>query len=146
MSHLFDANALIALGWPTHEHHPSMVRWFRQHARAGWATTALTQSAFVRVVSQPAFAGRSIAIGEAAELLLRNTAHPKHRLVMLDFGFADVLASCTGGILGHRQVTDAWLLTAAIRSGMKLLTFDSGIGQLLSNPQERARHLAVLDA
>ena len=144
MSHLLDANALIALGWPTHEHHPNMVRWFRQHARAGWATTALTQSAFVRIVSQPAFAGRSIAISEAAELLLRNTAHPKHRLVTLDFGFADVLASCTGGILGHRQVTDAWLLTAAIRSGMKLLTFDSGIGQLLSNSQERVRHLVVL--
>ncbi len=146
MSHLLDANALIALGWPTHEHHPSMVRWFRQHARAGWATTALTQSAFVRIVSQPAFAGRSIAISEAAELLLRNTAHPKHRLVTMDFGFADVLAACTGGILGHRQVTDAWLLTAAVRSGMKLLTFDGGIAQLLSNPQERARYLAMLDA
>ncbi len=145
MSHLLDANALIALGWPTHEHHLSMVRWFRQHSRAGWATTAFTQSAFVRIVSQPAFAGRSIAIGEAAELLLRNVAHPKHRLVETNFGFADVLAVCTGGILGHRQVTDAWLLTAAIRSGMKLLTFDTGIGQLLSNPQERAKHLAVLD-
>lgn len=144
MSHLLDANALIALGWPTHEHHPAMVRWFRQHARAGWATTALTQSAFVRIVSQPAFAGRPIAIVEAAELLLRNTAHAKHRLVALNFGFADVLAACTGGILGHRQVTDAWLLTAAIRNEMKLLTFDGGIGQLLSIAQERARHLAVL--
>jgi len=144
MSHLLDANALIALGWPTHEHHPSMVRWFRQHARAGWATTALTQSAFVRIVSQPAFAGRSIAISEAAELLLRNIAHPRHSLVALDFGFADVLAACTGGILGHRQVTDAWLLTAAIRNEMKLLTFDGGIGQLLSSPQERAKNLVML--
>jgi uncharacterized protein len=121
-----------------------MIRWFRQHARTGWATTAFTQSAFVRIVSQPVFAGRPIAIVEAAELLLRNTAHPKHRLLALDFGFADVLAACTGGILGHRQVTDAWLLTAAIRNEVKLLTFDGGIGQLLSNPQERARHLAVL--
>ena len=146
MSHLLDANALIALGWPTHEHHPSMLRWFRQHARAGWATTALTQSAFVRIVSQPAFSGRSIAISEVAELLLRNTAHPRHRLVAMDFGFADVLGACTGGILGHRQITDAWLLTAAVRSGMKLLTFDSGISQLLSNAQERAKHLTVLSS
>lgn len=144
MSHLLDANALIALGWPTHEHHSSMARWFRQHAKAGWATTAITQSAFVRIVSQPAFSGRSIAIGEVAELLLRNTAHPKHQLVPMDFGFADVLGACTGGILGHRQVTDAWLLTAAIRSGMKLLTFDAGIDQLLSNAQERSKHIAVL--
>lgn len=144
MSHLLDANALIALGWPTHEHHPRMVRWFRQHARAGWATTALTQAAFVRIVSQPAFSGRSIAVGEVGELLLRNTAHPGHRLVDLDFGFAEVWATCTGGILGHRQITDAWLLTAAIRSGMKLLTFDAGIGHLLATTPERGKHLSVL--
>jgi uncharacterized protein len=146
MSHLLDANALIALGWPTHEHHQRMIIWFRQHARAGWASTAITQSAFVRIVSQPAFSGRAIAIGEVAELLLRNTAHPKHKLVALDFGFADVLGACTGGILGHRQITDAWLLTAAIRSGMKLLTFDAGIMQLLANAHERTKHLTLLTA
>ena len=146
MSHLLDANALIALGWPTHEHHPRMMNWFSQHARAGWASTAFTQSAFVRIVTQPAFSGRPIAVGEVAELLLRNTAHPKHRLVALDFGFADVWAACTGGILGHRQITDAWLLTAAIRNRMKLLTFDSGIEQLLANAQERSKHVMVLHA
>lgn len=68
-----------------------MVRWFCHHARAGWATTALMQSAFVRIVSQPEFSGRSIAISEVA-------------------------------------------------------TFDTGISQLLSNGQERARHLVVLDS
>lgn len=146
MSHLLDANALIALGWPTHEHHSRMMSWFRQHARGGWASTAFTQSAFVRIISQPAFSGRSIAVGEVAELLLRNTAHAKHRLVALDFGFADVWAACTGGILGHRQITDAWLLTTAIRSGMKLLTFDKGIGQLLANERERSKHVTVLNS
>lgn len=144
MSHLLDANALIALVWPTHEHHPRMIGWFGQHARAGWASTAFTQSAFVRIVSQPAFSGRSIAVSEVAELLLRNTAHAKHRLVALDFGFGEVWAACSGGIIGHRQITDAWLLTAAIRSGMKLLTFDAGVEQLLSNTQERSKHVAVL--
>lgn len=65
-------------------------------------------------------------------------------LIALNFGFADVWAACTGGILGHRQITDAWLLTAAVRSGVKLLTFDSGIGQLLASQAEREKHLAVL--
>ena len=146
MSHLLDANALIALGWPTHEHHPRMMSWFSRHARAGWASTAFTQSAFVRIVTQPAFSGRAIAVGDVAELLLRNTAHPKHRLVALDFGFADVWAACTGGILGHRQITHAWLLTAAIRNRMKLLTFDSGIEQLLANAQERSKLVTVFHA
>ena len=144
MTQLLDANALIALGWPTHEHHPQMLAWFRQHARRGWATSALTQAAFIRIVSQQVFAGRAIAIGEVAELLLRNTAHPKHRLVALDFGFAEVLSVCTGGILGHRQITDAWLLTAAVRNGMQLVTFDTGIAQLFATPRERDKHLQLL--
>lgn len=123
-----------------------MIDWFAQHARSGWASTAITQSAFVRIISQPVFSGRAIAVGEVAELLLRNTSHPRHRLLALDFGFADVWAACTGGILGHRQITDAWLLTAAIRSGMKLLTFDSGIEHLLATAPERKRHVSVLHA
>jgi hypothetical protein len=143
---LLDANALIALCWPTHEHHSRMLAWFRQHAGNGWATTALTQGAFVRIISQQVFAGRSVSIGEVAELLLRNTAHPAHRFVALDFGFDQVLVACTGGMLGHRQVTDAWLLTAAMRSGMKFLTFDTGVGQLLATADERSKHLTVLRA
>lgn len=121
-----------------------MLAWFRQHAKKGWATTALTQAAFVRIISQQVFSGRSVGIGEVADLLLRNTAHPAHRFVPLDFAFDQVLVACTGGILGHRQVTDAWLLTAAMRNGMKLLTFDTGIGQLLASASERLSHLALL--
>ncbi|MBI5276408.1 MAG: PIN domain-containing protein [Burkholderiales bacterium] len=144
MSWLLDANALIALGWPPHEHHEKILRWFRTHAREGWATSALTQAAFVRVIAQPAFSGQPIGIADVAELLLRNTAHPKHRLLALDFGFDHVMGCCTGGLLGHRQVTDAWLLALAIRHRVKLVTFDKGIAQLLATTQERQRHLAIL--
>jgi toxin-antitoxin system PIN domain toxin len=144
--HLLDANALIALGWPTHEHHETMQAWFDRHARRGWATTALTQAAFVRVVSQPAFSGRSIGVAEVAELLLRNVAHARHRLVPLDFGFEQVLGRCSGGVVGHRQITDAYLLTAAMRSEMKLLTFDAGVASLLASAPERQRHITLLES
>ena len=144
MSWLLDANALIALGWPAHEHHERMRDWFRAHAAEGWATTPFTQAAFVRVVSQPAFAGRVIALAQVAELLLRNTAHPGHRLIALDFGFADVLATCSAGVVGHRQLTDAYLLSAAARHGARLVTFDAGIGALLATEPERERLLQVL--
>jgi toxin-antitoxin system PIN domain toxin len=142
--HLLDANALIALGWPRHEHHASMLRWFGQHAQAGWATTALTQSAFVRIVSQAAFSGQALAISDVAELLLRNTAHPQHRLLPLDFGFEQVMATCTGGLHGHRQITDAWLMTLAVRNQARLLTFDTGLAQLLATEAERGAHVSVL--
>ncbi len=141
---LLDANALIALGWPKHEHHESMHRWFERHARDGWATTAFTQAAFVRVVSQPAFAGRTIAVPQVAELLLRSTAHPKHRLLPLDFGLEQVLGCCTGGLLGHRQITDAYLLTAAARHDGALVTFDGSVASLLATEAERKQRLWVL--
>jgi toxin-antitoxin system PIN domain toxin len=141
---LLDANALIALGWQTHEHHGPMLAWFKRHAADGWATTVLTQSAFVRIVSQPAFSGRVIGVAQVAELLLRNTAHPRHQLLALDFGFEQVLGCCTGGLYGHRQITDAYLLTAAARHGARLVTFDTGITRLLATDTERERLLSVL--
>ena len=140
---LFDANALIALGWPAHEHRERMHAWFSRHARRGWATCAFTQAAFLRIVSQPAFAGRSLAMSEVAEVMMRNVAHPAHRLIPLDFSFDEVQRCCTGGIVGHRQVGDAWLLTAAVRAGAKLLTFDSGVHQLLATAAERALHVEM---
>lgn len=141
MSFLLDANALIALGWPAHEHHERMLGWFKKHARQGWATCALTQAAFIRIISQPSFSGHAISVSEVAELLLRNTADPKHRFLPLDFGFEQVVGCCTGGLLGHRQITDAYLLTSAVRNGVKLVSFDGGVAQLLATPAERERHL-----
>jgi toxin-antitoxin system PIN domain toxin len=141
---LLDANALIALGWPAHEHHAAMRAWFASHAGEGWATTAVTQSAFVRIVSQPAFSGRVISVPQVAELLLRNTAHPQHRLLSMDFGFEQVLGCCSGGLYGHRQISDAYLLATASRHGARLVTFDSGIAQLLATDTERERLLSVL--
>ncbi len=141
---LLDANALIALGWPAHEHHAAVRRWFARHAAAGWATTAMTQAAFVRIVSQPAFAGRVIGVPQVAELLLRNTAHAAHRLLPIDFGFEQVMGCCTGGLFGHRQITDAYLLTAASRHGARLVTFDTGIASLLATDTEREQLLSVL--
>lgn len=142
--HLLDVNALIALCWSAHRHHDTMVGWFNQHAKAGWATSAFTQAGFARVLSQPAVGGAAFTIAELVQGLERNLAHPAHRLLPLDFGFGEVLARCSGGVVGHRQVTDAYLLTAAMRAGMKLLTFDSGVAALLASDAERAVHIELL--
>jgi hypothetical protein len=144
--HLLDVNTLIALGWEGHAHHEAMVEWFRRHARAGWGTCALTQAGFVRVLSQPALGASASTVGELAAALEHNLAHRAHRFVPLDFGFDEVLACCSGGLVGHRQVTDAYLLNAAVRAGMKLLTFDHGVNALLATAAERKAHVNVLRA
>ncbi len=142
--HLLDANALIALGWPAHEHHGRMLAWFKNHARQGWATTPFTQAAFVRIVSQPAFSGVAIGPREAAELLARNLAHRHHTFFPLDMEIAEVAGLCTGGLMGHRQVTDAYLLALSVKRKCKLVTFDSGVGQLLATERERQAHVVLI--
>lgn len=143
-SHLLDVNSLIALIWEGHQFHDTMAAWFARHAKRGWATCAITQSGFIRVMNQPVLAKPLRTVTELAEALRQNVAHPAHSLLPLDFDFAEVLARCSGGVVGHRQVTDAYLLTAAIRANMKLLTFDRGVYALLASDAERAAHIEVL--
>lgn len=143
-SHLLDVNALIALLWEDHKFHSTTARWFAKHAAAGWATCAVTQSGFVRVMMQPALSQHGRTLAELADVLAQNTAHRSHSLLPMDFDFSDVMACCTGGVVGHRQITDAYLLTAAMRAGMKLLTFDSGLSTLLASRAERSAHIELL--
>lgn len=82
----------------------------------------------------------TLTLGDDAAALARNVAQRAHQLLPLDFAFAEVVARCTGGVVGHRQITDAYLLTTAIRAGARLLTFDRGVSQLLSSEAERQRH------
>jgi uncharacterized protein len=142
-AHLLDVNALIALSWPKHEHHASVQRWFARHAHGGWGSCAMTQAGFVCVTSQPGFGGQSKSIDEVTSVLHKMLEHPGHRLVPMDFPFEAASKVCTGGVVGHRQVTDAYLL-AAIRTGMKLLTFDSGLRTLLASSAERRAHIELL--
>ncbi len=80
-------------------------------------------------------------MNDIAELLLHNMAHLQHRFLPMDFGMEQVLGCCSGGLRGHRQITDAWLVTLAMRHNVKLVTFDGGIGQLFATEAERERHL-----
>lgn len=148
MKYLLDINALIALAWPQQMQHPQMQMWFDKNSSDGWATCALTQAGFMRIVTQPAFAMLhhldTIKFSHATSLLQTNVAHKKHQFLDLNFGFDKVLSACTGGLQGHRQITDAYLLTLAIQNKRQLVTFDSGIGSLLATATERQKHLLVL--
>ena len=54
------------------------------------------------MVSKAAF-----TIPEWSYSLLQILSHPAHRLLVLEFAFAHAMTCCTGGVVGHRQVTDA---------------------------------------
>ena len=76
---LLDVNVLLALAWPTHQHHRAAHQWFRDESRYGWATCALTQLAFVRLSSNPSYSSDAVSPQDAAALMGQLAAHPKHQ-------------------------------------------------------------------
>lgn len=139
---LLDVNVLIGLLWPAHEHHQAAHRWFAARGRARWATCPLTQMAFVRIVSNPAFSTDALAAGEALSLLERNLAHPAHQFWSDDLGLAEALGPAASRLQGHRQLTDGYLLGLAVRREGALASFDAGLRELAGD--ERASALQVV--
>ena len=76
MVSLLDVNVLMALGWSNHEHHAAAHAWLG--SQGSWATCALTETAFVRLSSNPAVVGGVIAPHQAAIGLEKMTAHLGH--------------------------------------------------------------------
>ena len=138
---LLDANVLVALLWTRHEHHAAAQAWFSRAAGQGWATCGLTQAAFVRLVSNPAFSSDAVRPMQAVAVLQESLKHPGHRWWVDRWGAATLLKPFGDRLLGHRQVTDACLLGLAMRHEGKLATFDRGIASLLSRKAARAIEL-----
>ncbi len=128
---LLDVNVLIALLWPPHEAHRKAQRWFAQNARQGWATCAMTEAGFIRIVSNPAFSRRAVSPRDALEVLNGSLQHPAHRFWTEDIGVVTALAPFGRRLLGHRQITDAYLLGLAIRKKGRLATLDASVASLL---------------
>ena len=124
---LLDVNALVALAWDSHVHHVRIRRWFAENAAHGWSTCPVTETGFVRVSSNPKVLPVAIGVGAAIEVLSALRGAGSHRFLADDVSLTDADVPRMGG---HRQVTDAHLLTIARRSGVPLLTFDTGLMSL----------------
>lgn len=143
--HLLDVNVLVSLLWPRHVTHKLAIDWFASLNGAPWATCVLSQAGFVRLSSQSASPGSPNDPSLAAQVLRVATDAGEHTYLPIDFDFSVVNALCTGGVVGHRQVTDAWLLATAMRNNAKFVTFDKAVRHLLSTESERIKHLVILD-
>jgi toxin-antitoxin system PIN domain toxin len=127
LSVLLDVNALVALAWDSHVHHEAVRRWFAANGPNGWATCPITESGFVRVSSNPKALPSAIGVEAARGVLAALRAVDGHRFLADDVSLCD---PDVPALTGHRQVTDAHLLTIARRHGVRLVTFDAGIDAL----------------
>jgi toxin-antitoxin system PIN domain toxin len=136
--YLLDVNVLVALLWRTHEGHEKAQTWFVQASKAGWATCPFTQAGCVRILSNPAFSRNAASPLQALKLLSVNLNHPSHIFWPDDLPFADAVAPMERLLVGHKQVTDAYLLGLAIRRKAKLVSLDRSISGLLTKEKQTA--------
>ncbi len=127
--YLLDVNVLIALAWKNHVHSREAQEWFSRRGAGAFRVCPITQTAFVRISSNPAFSTAAVTPAEAIGLLRRIADLPGYGFWPDDLSLTD---SPTGAtiIAGHRQVTDKYLLDLAGSHDGILATLDRGAAGL----------------
>ncbi len=102
-------------------HHAAAVAWFAGHG-GRFATTPITQGTLLRYLIR-----EGLRAGAAIEVLGAIGSHARH-----DFWTDDVpyRPEVLRGVIGHRQVTDAYLAAQARSRSGRLATFDRGLAAL----------------
>jgi hypothetical protein len=129
-------NVLVALAWPNHVHHARAASWFKSVRHDGWATAPVTESGFVRVSSNARVVPDARPPQEAIALLGEMTRLPGHTFWSDDVSIAGGGAGPFERVVGYRQITDAHLLTLAIRRGGRLATFDRSVAALVPGNEQ----------
>ena len=124
---LLDANLLIALTHASHVHHGEAHAWFAAQPKRRWASCALTQLAFVRLTSNPRVVGEEISPAQAMQALATMAVQPRHEYWDDAPAPLELNPLRHAALVGHRQVTDAYLLGLAAQRGHCLATLDRGL-------------------
>ena len=122
---LLDANVLIALTTPDHSLHSRALAWFSSVDH--FATCPITQGALMRFHLRWGV-GASVQTGKG--LLQRIARHPLHVFWTDEANYLDLPEK---GVIGHRQVTDAYLVLLAREKGGALSSMDDALVAMHSN-------------
>ena len=118
----------MALFNPDHTHHEVAHDWFADNHSDGWATCALTQNGFVRVLSERRGSRRYVSASQKSSISCGVFAAAKEHVFWPDaVSLTDATLFNPSLIRGHRQVSDVYLLGLAKKMGGYLATFDAGI-------------------
>ena len=117
--YLLDANVLIALATPEHSLNARAAVWFRKGHR--FATCPITQGALVRFHLR---AGVDATAKSAKFLLESISSLARHEFWPDDASYLDMPSK---GIIGHRQVTNAYLALLARKHSGLLATMDHAL-------------------
>jgi toxin-antitoxin system PIN domain toxin len=118
---LLDANVLIALVVTDHVHHHAAETWFTGTVER-FATCPSTQGTLVRLLihkGQPPDAAHAVLTALCDD--------DRHEFWPDALSYREVPLT---GVIGHRQVTDAYLAQLSRSQNGRLATFDQGLAKL----------------
>lgn len=118
---LADGNVLIALTVTDHVHHRQAQDWLAGHG-GELATCPITQGTLLRFLLRDGLGTR-----DALRVLHQVVSLPQHVFWPDKIGYG---AETLRGVIGHRQVTDAYLVALAAHFGGSLVTLDSALAAL----------------
>lgn len=120
MTHLLDGNVLVALVVEDHVHHGVVRAWFGSSRQ--FATCPITQGTLLRLLVRGGMGGNG-ARGVVENLAERDD----HEFWPDNLDYSDV---DLGHVIGHRQVTDAYLAQLARSRSARLATLDRGMADV----------------
>ena len=121
MTVLLDANVLIALTVTDHVHHELAEQWFSERSEP-FATCPLTQGALVRFLLRGGATAR-----EAVDVVRGLRTAGGYEFWPDDLAYDDIDMRA---VVGHRQVTDAYLAALARKRSGRLATLDRALAVL----------------
>ncbi len=115
MSYLLDVNFLLACGWRSHAQHAAARAWLERQSE--FATNPISELGFLRVSMSPGYRASFV---DAQTALAAITDQERCR-----FLGADLAADQIPVVTHHSDITDAYLVAAARKEGLKLATLDN---------------------
>lgn len=127
MTVLLDSNVLVALVVIDHVHHDAAESWLAASG-SDFASCPITQGSLIRLLIRQ---GQSAP--DARSIVEAVCEDARHEFWPDDLPFGDVDLR---GVVGHRQVTDAYLAQLARSHRGRLATFDRGLAELHTDVAE----------
>jgi toxin-antitoxin system PIN domain toxin len=123
---LLDINVLLALLDSDHVDHRRVHDWLEDGIGDGWASCAITENGFVRIISQPRYPS-PVSPAKAIAVLRQACDSGPHEFWTCDVSLLDARLVDGTRLHGPRQVTDAYLLALATARDGRFVTFDRSL-------------------
>lgn len=120
-TYLADGNALVALVVEDHIHHDVALRWFDE-VEPDLATCPITEGTLLRFLLREGWRAM-----DAAAVLDAIRTRPWHRFWPDAIPYEEAQLV---GVIGHRQVTDAYLVALSRHNRGQVCTLDKGLAAL----------------